>query len=56
MTFTLTIDTDNAAFAENPTELAELVAFVAARLLQTNDDFAVRDTNGNTVGTATFTD
>jgi hypothetical protein len=55
MEFSLTIQTDNAAFgdgddAEMCAELARILREVAARLEAGEDTGRVRDYNGNTVG------
>lgn len=54
--FTLTIETDNAAFTGNPgAEVARILSDIAHYLTAggvniSNDDGKVRDRNGNTVG------
>lgn len=57
MRFTLTIDCDNAAFADDPgREVATMLKTAAVRIGSGTDEFApgadftVRDGNGNTVG------
>jgi hypothetical protein len=53
--FTLTIDTGNAVFADDPRpELARILESLAVRLPDANDSGTVRDSNGNTVGRWTF--
>lgn len=53
-TFTLKVDTDNAAFADDPApELARILRLVAERI-EAGDEFhyyqTIRDANGNDVG------
>lgn len=53
MQFTCTIDMDNAAFEEDPTELPKQLGNVAARLRVGGiapRTGVILDTNGNTVG------
>jgi len=60
MKFQLTIDCENAAFIDNPSELADILRSLAnkiehrsaANLL--NEAMPVRDSNGNKAGLATF--
>jgi hypothetical protein len=53
--FTLTINTDNAAFVDNADELADILRDMAHRLdhefISLPDTGRLRDSNGNTVGT-----
>jgi hypothetical protein len=63
MRFTLTIDCDNAAFGDNDaTERAAEVSYILRVVAQEfdngtpADDIRVRDSNGNRVGTAAFSD
>jgi hypothetical protein len=54
-TFTLTIDTDNAAFEDHPqAEVARILHNVAERLLFPLQEGTCRDVNGNTVGSFAF--
>jgi hypothetical protein len=54
--FTLTIQTDNAAFGDEPSyELARILAEVASRVGGGELAGTVRDENGNTVGRFTLT-
>lgn len=56
-TFTLTIDTDNAAFDGNlGEELFECLTRVRDKVASGEPDGNVRDTNGNTVGKFQLTD
>lgn len=49
--FTLKVYTDNAAFADDPDgEVARILRDVADRVEGGQEDGAVRDINGNTVG------
>ena len=53
MTFTLKIECDNAAFADEPaSEIAAILRKAAARVANGEDDFPLHDFNGNTVGRA----
>ncbi len=47
---TITIDTDNAAFEDNPHEVADILAWIA-KYYRANDVLPdnARDSNGNTV-------
>jgi hypothetical protein len=69
MTFTLTINTDNAAFGETPEEMREETARILRQVadrMSTNEVYSslrygdfyetVRDLNGNDVGRAAFKD
>ncbi len=67
MKFTLEINCDNAAFGNTPIEVREetarILTLAAARLQQHENPVAVcgqacvlRDSNGNRVGTAKFTE
>lgn len=54
-TFTLTINTDNAAFEDGLgygkfSEIVRCVTSVAEKLADGNESGSVRDINGNTVG------
>ena len=49
--FKLEISTDNAAFEDNPDELAQIVEGVANSIRDGVVQGMVRDSNGNTVGT-----
>ena len=56
--FTLTIATDNAAFTDDPTaETARILRCLADRLegASPDEDYPLRDLNGNRVGKAEFT-
>lgn len=49
--FRLEIATDNAAFDDDPhTEIARILAAVAARVADREDHGTIRDLNGGTVG------
>ena len=48
--FTLTIKTDNAAFADLETEVARILRDAARRIEGGETDGKLRDANGNTVG------
>lgn len=50
MKFRLTVDLSNAAFTENPDELAEILRSVADRVERGGDEGKPMDSNGNTVG------
>lgn len=52
MKFTLEIQMDNAAFEENPSELADIIDELQTPALSAGpgDVGTVRDSNGNTVG------
>ena len=55
--FTITIETDNAAFEDDAkyAEVARLLRNAAARIAQGRDDvFPLMDVNGNRVGRAQF--
>lgn len=57
MTFTVRIDTDNAAFGDHrDNEVARILRETADRLedLRDTDIFTLSDCNGNVVGTAGF--
>jgi hypothetical protein len=56
MTITLTIETDNAAFARAPfREARRIIREAADRLTrEAGDGFPLRDVNGNTVGRLTI--
>jgi len=58
-TVTITIDTSNAAFEDNPGELRGILEVLAAQLYDySRDDMEVlpiRDSNGNTVGRVVLT-
>jgi hypothetical protein len=60
MKFQLSIAMDNAAFIDNPSELADILRSLADKVKDfdstTRCVIAVRDSNGNRVGEATFTD
>jgi hypothetical protein len=48
---TIKIETDNAAFQENHNELRTILEDLGNKLQNTNEnEGAIRDTNGNTVG------
>jgi len=59
MQIRITLDTDNAAFEDNPREVPRAVEKALYRLALDSDDFTkpaevrVMDANGNAVGTAT---
>lgn len=48
--FTITIDTDNAAFSHDGEEVARVLESVAESIRYGLDSDSVRDSNGNTVG------
>lgn len=52
MKLTITITCDNAAFEDNPTELADILRSIAASVKYDGSIGAVsiKDSNGNTVG------
>lgn len=50
MTFTMTVDMDNAAFADDPDELARILAVVRGRVREGETDGRCMDVNGNRVG------
>lgn len=56
--FTLSVDMDNAAFGDGPgdwpPELARILRDVAVRVVRQETDGAIRDINGNRVGTFAF--
>lgn len=53
--FRLTIECDNAAFDPRPDyELARLLRETALRIEGGDTDHAIRDSNGNTVGSCTL--
>jgi len=55
--FTLKINTDNAAFEDDPTaEVARILRALADRLVCASPDesYPLRDVNGNKVGEAVF--
>lgn len=53
--FTLTIETGNAAFGDDPTsEVAAILTKLARQISYQDQTDTVRDTNGNTVGRWTF--
>lgn len=54
MAFTLTILTDNAAFADGPDEVARLLRETADRVAAGDGEGSLRDVNGNTVGEWTY--
>lgn len=55
MAFTLTINTDNAAFEdEGEYEVANILRKAAEIVEDGEDSFVLRDVNGNKVGTASF--
>lgn len=56
MTFTITIACDNAAFADNGLafEVANILREAADKVEGGSDEFALRDSNGNKVGSAEF--
>ena len=53
MKIQITIETDNAAFEEDPGELGRILGTVAAKAegLEPGESVNLRDINGNTVGT-----
>lgn len=59
MRFTLTIDCDNAAFGEDDADLFNEVAWIIRKQAEAMDagmqPNTLRDSNGNTVGSANFT-
>ena len=54
MKFTMTVDMNNAAFIDNPDELATLIRQVGNRVERGDEDGGIKDTNGNTVGSFVF--
>lgn len=55
MQFTLTMNTDNDAFAADPTaEIARILRKTAQRIVNGTTEGRVLDVNGNTVGTFTL--
>jgi hypothetical protein len=60
MTFTCTIDCDNAAFGETEDaramELGQILRRVIGKVENGHDSAAAYDTNGNRVGSYTITD
>ncbi len=55
--FTLTIDTDNAAFEHGPRqEVGRILREVAQSLKAGDTEGRIRDVNGNTVGSFSLTD
>lgn len=50
MRFTCKIEMDNAAFEDNPYELAEMLQKISAKTLIGHTEGKVLDTNGATVG------
>lgn len=55
--FKLSIETDNAAFeSDTYGEVARILAGVLARVRTGEDEGAIRDINGNKVGSFEFTD
>jgi hypothetical protein len=54
--FTLTIETDNAAFEESPHELVRLIEIAAEKVRDGSADGRLVDINGNTVGQFTTDD
>jgi hypothetical protein len=49
--FHLSIETDSAAFEDNPDELARLLEIAAEKVRDGRSDGRLVDVNGNTVGT-----
>ena len=49
-TLTITVDMDNAAFDDNPNEIKEILAKVAAQVYNNARSGSVRDSNGNACG------
>lgn len=58
MKIQITIETDNAAFEDDPSELARILETVAAKTegLEPGEKANLRDINGNTVGTVRIED
>lgn len=55
MTLTITINTDGAAFDEDPTaEVQRILQEVSRRVAEEGDDFSVLDINGNTACTVSL--
>lgn len=56
MQLQITIELDNAAFQDNPDELRQILATIADRvphrLNESDGPLKLRDSNGNTVGSA----
>lgn len=50
MKITIEIKTDNAAFADNATELDDCLNSVMNRVVNDEREGTIRDSNGNTVG------
>lgn len=54
-TFKVEINTDNAAFGDNPElELSRILGELAEEVLSADDEITITDVNGNTVGKATW--
>ena len=54
-TFKVEINTDNAAFGDNPElELSRILGELAEEVLSADDEITITDANGNTVGKATW--
>ncbi len=60
MKVNITINTDNAAFEDNPTELLQVLQDIAEKIRIGYQcwipGFPVKDSNGNTVGQVTITE
>lgn len=58
MKFILAVDMDNAAFTDNPSELADILRSLADRIDngQNVDGLTLRDSNGNPVGMSQYSD
>lgn len=55
MPFTLTIETDNAAFRDDPSEVARILREVARKIQHEGKDYGtIMDVNGNKVGEFSF--
>lgn len=53
---TITIDTDNAAFLDNPSEAYDILKRNARHIGPEPKSIPLRDSNGNTVGQLTVTE
>ena len=54
MSYRLTFETDNAAFAENPRqEIEQILQFIAESIFH-GDGGKIRDSNGNTIGSWSY--
>lgn len=53
MIITIRLQTENAAFTDNPSELRDILAEAIALVLGETRSATLRDSNGNTVGSVT---